>query len=61
MIPKEIDGTDMIQILINNKFKNMKYWRKRERKQDKRKYNNQIQEIWMMNLKIMELENIKHK
>ena len=58
---KEIDGMVTIQRLINHKYKNMKYQKKKEKKQEYKKVNKQNQEIWMMNLKIMELVNIKLK
>lgn len=61
MIQKEIDGMDMIQKLINHKYQNMKYQKRKERMQDKKNFNNLNKEIQMMNLKIMEQENIKLK
>lgn len=61
MMLKEIDGMVMILKLINLKSQNMKYQRKKEKLPDKKNFNNQNKEIWMMNLKIMEQVNIKLK
>lgn len=58
---KEIDGMGMIQKNINHKFKNMKFLRKKENKQELKKLKHLKMEIQMMNLKIMEQVNIKLK
>ena len=58
---KEIDGMAMIQKLISHKYKNMRFQRRNEKKQDYKKDNKQNLATQMMNLKIMELVNTKLK
>ena len=58
---KETDGMDTTLNNIRKSFKSINYLKRRELRLDRRNLEPRITKTMMMNLKIMEKENNKHK